>query len=260
MTRTSTGRMLALVVTAALFMAVLIPALSATAGASAGCGQHSYGFTGTRLLNDGISDMAGPYSIDLPAGTYAVTLVAHDHHDAQVGVPTQPGEQYVVVLDSGYTSPPSTDIADDATVTTTIFPGQVIGASTSITVRHGGVPGINSVDVVCVGFTPEADSDAVIEGPSIPADDVPAQPDIEAPAEEPVQDIGDPVGIVREPEIVPPAEITTEVKGTVEAPPAAPQLALTGPGAHAQTMVLLGVVMISFGALLLRRERRFQSR
>jgi LPXTG-motif cell wall-anchored protein len=125
-------------------------------------------------------------------------------------------------------------------VTTTIFPGQVIGASTSITVRHGGVPGINSVDVVCVGFTPEPDPDDVIE--------------------EPVFDIGDPVGIVREPEIVQQAEITTEVKGTVEAPPAAAQLALTGPGAHAQTMVLLGVVMISFGALLLRRERRFQSR
>jgi LPXTG-motif cell wall-anchored protein len=241
--------MLSFVLTAALFSAVLIPALSATAGASDGCGQYSYGFTGTRLLNDGISDMAGPYSIDLPAGTYTVTLVAHDHHDTQVGVPTQPGEQYVVILDSGYTSPPSTDIADDATVTTTVFPGQVIGASTSIAVHHGGVPGINSVDVVCVGFTPGAHSD-----------DVPAQPDIEAPVEEPVQDIGDPVGIVREPEIVPPAEITTEVKGTVEAPPAAPQLALTGPGAHAQAMVLLGVVMMSFGALLVRRERRFQSR
>ena len=244
MTRTSTGWMSAFVVTTALFSAVLIPALSATSGASYGCGQYSYGFTGTRLLNDGISDVAGPYSIDLPAGTYTVTLVAHDHHDTQVGVPTQPGEQYVVVLDSGYTSPPSTDIADDATVTNTVFPRQVIGASTSITVRHGGVPGINSVDVVCVGFTPEAVS----------------EPGIEPPVEEPVFDIGDPIGIVRELEVVPPAEITTEVKGTVEAPPAAPQLAVTGPGAHAQTMVLFGAVMISFGALLLRRERRFQSR
>lgn len=238
--------MLALVVAAAatLLAAIVIPALGATAGASDACGQYSYGFTGTRLLNDGISDMAGPYAIDLPAGTYTVTLVAHDHHDTQVGIPTQPAEEYVVVLDSGYTSPPSTDIADDATVTTTVFTGQVIGASTAITVRHGGVPGINSVDVVCVGFTPEADSDALIE----------------EPVEEPVQDISDPVGVVRDPEIVPPAEITPEVKGTIETPPASPQLALTGPGVYAQTMVLFGLVMISVGALLLRRERRFESR
>jgi len=254
MTRTSTRRMLAFVVAAATLAAIVISAFSATAGASDACGQYSYGFTGTRLLNDGISDMTGPYAIDLPAGTYTVTLVAHDHHDTQVGIPTQPGEQYVVVLDSGYTSPPSTDIADDATVTNTVFTGQVIGASTAITVRHGGVQGINSVDVVCVGFTLEADSDDTIEEPSAPG--MPTEPDVE----EPVQDISDPVGVVREPEVVPPAEITTEVKGKIEAAPAPPQLALTGPGTYARTMVLLGLVIVSLGVLLLRRERRFESR
>jgi len=42
------------------------------AGAQNGCGEYSYGFAGTRLLNDGISDSAGPFTIDLPAGTYDV--------------------------------------------------------------------------------------------------------------------------------------------------------------------------------------------
>lgn len=244
-------RRLTLVALTSIFATTIgIPTLFAAAGAADGCGTYSYGFTGTRLINDGISDVSGPYPIDLPSATYTVTLVAHDHHDTQFGIPTQPGEQYVVELNSGYTSPPSIDVPDDQTMTTTVFPAQKIAASTSITVRHGGMPGVNSVDVVCVGFTPEAEADPVVETPTI---DPPA---VSQPIETPTQDIGDPVSIVREPQITPPAVVEPEVKGTVETPPLTPQLAITGPSAFAQMLAAVGFVMIALGVVLVTRSNR----
>ena len=133
-----------------------------TAGASETCGEFSFGFEGTRLFNDGISNSAGPFPIELPAGTYDVTLVAFDSHSAQSSVETQPGEQFTVQLDNGYVSPPSLDIPDDADSTTTVHGSQEIPtAASAISVHHLGVPGINSVDVVCVGFDPIADTTPV---------------------------------------------------------------------------------------------------
>jgi len=230
---------------------IVAPALSSRAGATSGCGTYSYGFEGTRLINDGISNVSGPYEIELPAGIYTVTLVAHDHHDTQVGVPSQPGEQYVIELDSGYTSPRSDDIPDDLIMTVSDFQGQRLEASSEITVRHGGVPGVNSVDVVCVGFTLEAAADPSIEDPTrdTPGVEVP-------PIEPPVQDISDPLTIVREPQATPPASIVPEVKGTIEVPPITPQLAITGPGDHVELLVVAGAILTFLGALLVRRERR----
>lgn len=232
---------------------VALPAVFIPAGASEGCGTYSFGFAGTRLLNDGISNVSGPYPIDLPSGTYVVTLVAHDHHDTQVDVPTQSGEQYVVELDSGYVSPPSIDIPDDQNGTTTVFTAQKIAASSSITVRHAGVPGINSVDVVCVGFTPQAAADPIVEEPRV------QPPAVSQPVETPVQDIGDPVSIVRDPQIVPPAAVVPEVKGLVEVPPVAPQLAITGPSAFAKYLVSLGAIMIACGLVMVSRSNRSAS-
>jgi len=246
-------KLIAASLTVVLLSTILAPALFSETGATTGCGTYSFGFEGTRLLNDGISDVSGPYPADLPAGVYAVTLVAHDHHDTQVGVPTQSGEQYVVELDSGYRSPASADIPDDKILTTTVFTNQHIESSSQITVRHGGEPGINSVDVVCVGFTPEAIADPVVEVPN------PDAPVASPPAETPVQDISDPITIVREPEVVPPASVVPEVKGTVEFPPITPQLAVTGPGDHAWILLTMGTILIALGGLLVRRERRITS-
>lgn len=246
-------KLVAASLTVVLLSTILAPALFSEAGASTGCGTYSFGFEGTRLLNDGISDVSGPYPIDLPAGVYTVMLVAHDHHDSQVDVPTQSGEQYVVELDSGYRSPASTDIPDDKILTTAEFTNQHIESSSQITVRHGGEPGINSVDVVCVGFTPEATTDPVVEVPN------PDAPVVTPPVETPVQDISDPITIVREPQVAPPASVVPEVKGTVELPPITPQLAITGPGDHAGILLIMATILIALGALLVRRERRITS-
>ena len=147
---------------AALIIASGVLVAPTGAGASEACGEISFGFEGTRLLNDGISDSAGPFPIELAPGTYDVTLVAHDFHSEQSSVGTQPGEQFVVELDNGYVSPPSLDIPDDSDTTTTVHGSQQISTpATAISVHHLGVPGINSVNVLCVGFDPIAETTPV---------------------------------------------------------------------------------------------------
>ena len=105
---------------AALTLALPLVAIS-PAGAQSDCGEISFGFEGTRLLNDGISNTAGPFPADIPAGTYTVTLIGHDSHDTQEAGPSQTGEQFRVVLDTGYTSALSIDIPDDANTSTTVL-------------------------------------------------------------------------------------------------------------------------------------------
>ena len=134
------------------------------AGAEAACGQFGVEFDGVRLLNDGANNTAGPFSIDLPAGTYDVTIVSYDDHTGQPDIGTQPNEQFVVELNNGYTSPASVDIPDAINSATITHGGQSIGAATSLTLRHVGTGGINSVDPRCVGFTP-VDSGASDAGP-----------------------------------------------------------------------------------------------
>ena len=234
---------------AVVFFAVaLISLLLSTAttvggplGAQSGCGEHSFGFEGTRLLNDGISNTAGPFSIDLPAGIYTVTLLGNDNHDTQVDVGTQPGEQFHVILDSGYVSPNSDDIPDDVNDVTTTFTGQAIEHSTAITVEHAGVPGINSVNPICVGFTLEqkADETPIEEAPSEdppsepeegnePATEEPSTEEVESEEPDPVEvdppkDVVDPDGAdpLTEEQVEVPvvAPIETEVLGAVEEPP-----------------------------------------
>ncbi len=306
----------------------------APASAASGCGTYSYGFEGTRLLNDGISNSAGPFAIDLPAGTYTVTLVAHDHHSTQPDVPSQANEQYRVVLDSGYVSPPSNDIPDSSDTTTTVFTGQVIGASSTISVTHVGLPGINSVDPICVGFTPEAapessDDDADEPSAEAPAEEpateepdaaeepvevevkgiveerdqptatpaVPVNPDgpDATPAEPaPIQDIGDPIGIIRNPNVPapdaapaepppnPPVVTVAPVSNTADntaqdtdpvpvevagiqiarqqqdpAPETQiPLLAITGPSTSSYALTGLALLFLAAGVALLHQERR----
>lgn len=127
------------------------PAVAATA-----CGTYSFGFEGTRLLNDGISTSAGPFDISLPAGTYDITLVSNDNHPNPEYQPAQTQEQWYVALDNGFTSPPSNDIPGDQTRTVTTFASVEVAEATAISVHHLQSGGINSVNVECVGFTPTA--------------------------------------------------------------------------------------------------------
>ncbi len=267
---------------ATLALATTLLASMGTASATDACGEYSYGFAGTRLLNDGISTSAGPFGIDLPAGVYDVTLVSHDDHLSGAFHGDQPAEQWYVVLDA-WTSPLSHDLPDDRDWITTTHSSQSIPASTSISVRHRGEGTVNSIDVVCVGFTPVAgavdesvtDSDDATAtddasgddaGSDEPTDD--STPTEEPPADDPTTDAnepatedpanGDPAGgdtADEQPTSDTPAQPTTEaseedieveVKGAVEEAPiqeiAEPAAIVAGPDAPAETVKAVEVV------------------
>ncbi|NNC81231.1 MAG: hypothetical protein HKN94_13900 [Acidimicrobiales bacterium] len=238
--------------TIAFVVLVALVVQTSPASANSGCGTYSFGFTGTRLINDGISNSAGPFNIELPGGTYDVTVWFDDHHDQQPD-PHQPNEQFHVRLNGGYTSPATPDLPDDANASTHTFHSQTISPASQISVFHRGVGGVNSINVECVGFTPSAPPVAVLPiVPVLPGQDIgdPAMierppPDM-TPAPPPVEQVK-PVVPVAEPEPVP------EVLGAVEEPPPA-VLALTGPN---QTLLLINGAMLSIGVgLLLRRTVR----
>ncbi len=229
------------------------------AGASTGCGEYSFGFAGTRLLNDGISTSAGPFPITLPAGTYDVKLESFDDHEDHPGQVAQTAEQFYVTLDSGWVSPPSVDIAENENYATTVHAGQVVGESTAISVHHLGRGNVNSVEVLCVGFTPAAAALNVVEEPEdkpeapAPADPLSlTRPTSESPDSTLKPDRIDPLSLTR------PIEgdgVATEVQGQVEV---GPLLALTGPSTS-PLIALLGTSLVSVGALLVATDRRRQS-
>ena len=140
----------------ALFLSLASAAIPA--GAQTEC-HAELSFDSVHLLNNGQNDTAGPFSIDIDAGTYTIIVESFDDHDAQVGIGTQPEEQFYLVLDSGYRSPATNDIADDQNSVTTTFTGQVIDASSSLVLDHARLGGVNSVWPRSVCFVQEVPAD-----------------------------------------------------------------------------------------------------
>jgi hypothetical protein len=226
---------------------ILVTTAGALGASSGGCGEYSYGFPGTRLLNDGISDSAGPFTLStpLPAGTYDITMLSDDNHPSPDYQPLQTQEQWYFTLDSGYQSPPTHDIPNDQTHMVTKIGAVELAAATSITVEHLREGIINSVNVECVGFTPV---EGKIAGPTAPPADVKGATTIAPPA--PATTIAP---------AAPPA--TTAPDSVVDVTPPAPQLAVTG--TQSTTLVLLGILLITFGigcALIERGLTRATSR
>ena len=129
-------------------------------------------------LNDGLNETAGPFEVDIEAGTYDIIVQSFDTHDVQseIGIGTQPEEQFHIVLDSGYRSPATNDIPDDVNTATTVFRGQTVEASSTLTLEHLDVGGINSVFPLSVCFV-EAD-----EAPATPGVECETHEDAEADA------------------------------------------------------------------------------
>lgn len=250
------SRALHVVLAAFVLCGLAIVGTTTAAGASLNCGQHSFGFVGTRLLNDGISTTAGPYSIELPAGTYNVMMSSYDAHDEHPGQIDQPYEQWYFTLDSGFTSPLSTDVPDDATTTVDTFENMVIGAATSITVHHRGLGGINSVEPLCAGFTPVVEQPApVVDSSSTPGPSTPDSGneviDLVRPIDETPSVEVKPAVESRRTELVPPV-------GMVAIPmtDTAPQLALTGPSSQLWLAALSGASLVLLGVAMVIQGRR----
>ena len=224
------------------------------AGATMSCGEYSFGFEGTRLLNDGISNSAGPFAIDLPAGTYDVVMQSHDAHDEHPGQDDQTAEQWYFVLDSGYQSPLTEDVPDDSNTSVTVVEGQEIASTSSITLHHRGEGSINSVDVVCVGFTAVAPEVTIAE----PIDETP--PVDEAPIVEGrealvVKGPDAPRQVVEPAPAVEPTPVVVDVAGATAVQPE-PQLALTGPTPMTSGLIVAGVALVASGVSLVAIDRR----
>lgn len=240
-------------IVAILAAGILVTSAGAVGAAAEGCGSTSFGFTGTRMINDGISDHAGPFTIALPAGTYDITMLSNDNHPTADYQVEQTQEQWYFTLDNGYVSPPTNDVPADQTTMTTSVGSVELTAATSISVHHLGEGGVNSVNVECIGFTP---SQIEVAGPATttPATTTPPK-NVVAPST--TEDIA----------VAPPttgAPTTTaatitdppnvEVKGEVETPAIA---ALAVTGAPSGALVALGLSVIAFGLVCLHVEHRF---
>lgn len=234
--------------------AVLSTATGSAAGAAAGCGEFSFGFEGTRLLNDGISDSAGPFAISMPAGTYEITLHSFDDHADHPGQTEQTQEQWYFTLDSGYVSPVSSDIPDEANTAVDSFTGVINADASAITVHHLGEGGINSVAPMCVGFTTvttPVESSQVPGGDELvlPATDVPTVSEVPDDAEVPVE-------VKRSVEVMDSSSVSdvADPSAVVAAP--APLLAITGPSTKTWVLVFAGAGLLVLGSALLLAERR----
>jgi hypothetical protein len=236
---------------------LVVGGLSITAGAlgatTEGCGTYSYGFTGTRLLNDAISTSAGPFTIALPAGTYDITMHSNDNHPSATYQTEQTQEQWFFELDSGYVSSPTDDIPDDQTTMITTIKNAQIDASTAITVKHLEQGAINSVNVECIGFTP---SEVAIAGPATTS----TVAEVAAPTTvEPAKTVSSDTTAAPTTDAAV-TTVPTVVKAKVEVAPVA-QLAVTG--ARSTAMILFGFVLVGLGlsgVLIEQGVRRATSR
>lgn len=240
--------------------AVLSTATASAAGAAAGCGEYSFGFEGTRLLNDGISDSAGPFAITMPAGTYEITLHSFDDHADHPGQTEQTQEQWYFTLDSGYVSPVSSDIPDESNTAVDSFTGVIKADASAITVHHLGEGGINSVAPMCVGFTTvstPAEPSQVPGGdePVLPATDIPNLPEVPVVSEVP-NDPEVPVEVKRAVEVMDSSSVSEVADPSVVVAAPAPLLAITGPSTKTWALVLAGAGLFVLGCALLLAERR----
>lgn len=112
--------------------------------------DHTVVFDESVVLIAPSPNMSGPYTVDIPAGTYDITVSSWlgledyvDHTD----------EQWYFSTNSGYTSPLSTDSSPEL-ITNDLFSNQTVGATTSITLHHKSPSSAqpNSVHPLCIGF------------------------------------------------------------------------------------------------------------
>ncbi len=264
-------------------LAATIAGSVGSAGANADCGTISFSFEGTRLLNDGISHQAGPFSINLPAGTYDVVMRSNDSHSTQDGQIDQEAERWWFALDSGWHSSATDDLPDELDANVTVMAGQVVPASTTITLHHLGQGGINSVNPVCVGFTqvgelpgdpadpdgdtpnPDDSPDRAIPDPGNPDDGIPdrAIPDDDpGPGDNPggADDTPDPDD--PDPDDPDPNNPDDLDRGDPGDPgltpdqPVVPELAITGSGVLTIRLVGAALILFQVGFLLLLADRR----
>lgn len=245
-----------------ILIGVLLFGTAGTLSAQAECsGEISLEFNDVQLLNSDSQSKAGPYNVQLAAGTYDVSTMSFDHHSSQPGAGDQSMEQWYFTLDSGFTSPFTSDVPANADLVSDTWRGLIIDESTALTIHHQGSGGVNSVWPRCISFDR-------VDLPVLPDQEIATPPDqaldvdstTSATADQPDPGPSDAV-----PEAVPEAEVlgVVEERLTVATSSAAtanstsldsaqqtvPVLALTGP--RSQQFVVIALALLAIGTGLM---------
>ncbi len=200
-----------------ILLGALLFGTAGTLSAQAPCGGDvGVEFSDVQLLHTDSGAVAGPFSIQLAAGTYDVSTLSYDPHSTQAGASDQPMEQWRFALDSGFTSPFTSDIPLNADEVSDTWYGLRIDESTSLTLHHHGVGGVNSVWPRCISFhrvdTPDLEST-----PQPPASD----PDLEPGDATTEVTVAPEATVTPEATVAPEATVTpeVEVQGVIEERP-----------------------------------------
>lgn len=234
-----------------------VPRVNRPTNRTCSTNEISIAFAENTLLMAPNRGTQGPFSIDIPAGTYDITVQTWLGFE---DFPTHTMEQWYFTTDSGYTSPITTDYSPDL-VGGEIFAGQTIPASTSITLFHkagdGAVP--NSVHPLCVGLTavtPPTTTTTTTAAPETTT--TTAAPETTTTTEAPTDDGDAGVGGAAQTSTTTTTTTTTVAPTTTTtATAAAPaELALTGPDDLSFSLGLVGASLTLAGAAALVASRR----
>lgn len=229
-----------------ILLGVLVFGTAETLSAQASCGgEIGLEFRDVQLLNSDAESSAGPFALLLPAGTYDVSTASFDPHSSQVGISDQPMEQWYFTLDSGFTSPFTSDIPPNADMVSDSWRGLAIGESASLMLHHQGSGGVNSVWPRCVSFHRVDDPTLAEQRPadtqaesSAAAETMPGSP-IEA----------DVRGVVEERLSVATSSAATTATPSSAPAQATPVLALTGGRSEQFVVLALALLVVGTGLM-----------
>ena len=246
--------------------------------------EFSVGFDASVVLIDPTTTTAGPFAVNVPAGTYDIIVSTWLGPE---DIAAQTMEQWFFTTDSGYQSPLTNDFSPEL-LQNQEFQGQTIGATTSVTLHHKapGMTSANSVHPLCIGFrtveapetttttaAPVETTAAPVETTEAPVETTEAPVETtEAPVETteaPVETTEAPVETTEAPaETTPTTEAAAEGTEAVAAqadettttvredPTDAPELALTGPSELATSLGLTGAALLLAGSAAVVAARR----
>jgi len=205
------------------------------------------------VLIDPSNATFGPVSVNVPAGTYEITMSSWlgTHDD-----PAQTMEQWYFTTDAGYTSPLTTDSSPNL-VFTDVVQTQTLGATTSVTLFHKGNTGVtNSVHPLCIGFRTVAAPTTTTAAPTTTTTAAPTTTTTEKQQVSPAT-LAPTTTTTAAPTTTTTAAPTTTT--TVAAPTTTttvPKLALTGPDDLSMSLGLTGAALLLAGGAALVAARR----
>lgn len=217
--------------------------------------EFSIAFDESVVLLDPDQVTAGPFSVNVPAGTYDIVVSTWLGFEE---LPAQTMEQWYFTTDSGYTSPITNDPSPEL-LWNQAFEGQTIGDTTSVTLHHKapGMESVNSVHPICIGFRSVAPVETTTTTEA-PVEETTTTTEAEVEETTTTTEAEETEAVDGDVEVAGPTTTTTTTTTTTVAadPTEAPELALTGPSELATSLGLTGAALVVAGGAALVAARR----